>query len=176
MAIKNRRTFFRKRQRNWPYPSILSFTSPYSRANSHYYTVPPVPYSPPILFPSGQHWGYNRPPMMPNIPNYGMTALGTQPHVPSQPLHEQIFQNPLQPDDEWTYSYEPMDGPQYANPYPIGGFVKPPPSGFQSVLKSFKSQDGTFDLNKVMNTTGQMMNAVSQFSSLVKGFGSIFKT
>ncbi len=43
------------------------------------------------------------------------------------------------------------------------------------ILNSFKSQDGTVDINKMVNTAGQMMNAVTQVSSLVKGFGGMFK-
>ena len=49
------------------------------------------------------------------------------------------------------------------------------PGGIQSIMNSFKSQDGTVDVNKMVNTAGQMVNAVTQVSSLVKGLGGIFK-
>jgi hypothetical protein len=42
-------------------------------------------------------------------------------------------------------------------------------------MNSFKSQDGTVDVNKMVNTAGQMVNAVTQVSSIVKGIGGIFK-
>jgi hypothetical protein len=44
-----------------------------------------------------------------------------------------------------------------------------------TIMNSFKSQDGSFDFNKVMNTAGQMMGTVNQVSSLVKGLGGMFK-
>jgi len=42
-------------------------------------------------------------------------------------------------------------------------------------MNSFKTQDGTFDVNKMVDTAGQMMNAVTQVSSMVKGLGGMFK-
>jgi hypothetical protein len=62
------------------------------------------------------------------------------------------------------------------NPYPKQNAIPKNPGGMQSFMNSFKSQDGSVDFNKMMNTAGQMMNAVSQVSSLVKGFGGIFKS
>ena len=68
-----------------------------------------------------------------------------------------------------------MNGYPMMNPYPKqNGNIKQP-GGVQSILNSFKSQDGTVDVNKMVNTAGQMMNAVSQVSSIVKGFGGMFK-
>jgi hypothetical protein len=49
------------------------------------------------------------------------------------------------------------------------------PGGMNSLMNSFKSQDGSVDFNKMMNTAGQMMNAVTQVTSLVKGLGGMFK-
>jgi hypothetical protein len=87
-----------------------------------------------------------------------------------------LFQNPLQPQDEITANpYNQMNGYPMMNPYPKqNGNIKQP-GGVQTILNSFKSQDGTVDLNKMVNTAGQMMNAVSQVSSIVKGFGGMFK-
>lgn len=88
-----------------------------------------------------------------------------------------LFQNPLQPKEEMmTNPYQHMSGYPLMNPYPKQSFIPKPPGGFQSFMNSFKSQDGTLDLNKMINTAGQMMNAVSQVTSLVKSFGGIFKT
>jgi hypothetical protein len=61
------------------------------------------------------------------------------------------------------------------NPYPKQSFIPKQPSGVQSIMNSFKTQDGTFDFNKVMDTAGNMINAVSQVSSMVKGLGGIIK-
>ena len=62
------------------------------------------------------------------------------------------------------------------NPYPKQSFLPKQPSGVQSIMNSFKSQDGSLDLNKMMDTAGSMVNAVSQVSSMVKGLGGIIKT
>ena len=67
------------------------------------------------------------------------------------------------------------NGYPYMNPYPKGIFLSKQPSGVKTVLNSFKSQDGSLDINKMVDTAGQMMNAVSQVSSVVKGFGGMFK-
>ena len=63
----------------------------------------------------------------------------------------------------------------YFHPYPKASFLAKQPTGVKTVLNSFKSQDGTLDINKMVDTAGQMMNAVNQVSSVVKGIGGIFK-
>lgn len=90
-----------------------------------------------------------------------------------------IFQNPLQqakklPMDKGVY--EQLYHSQ-VNPYPKPNY--PPKSasgGLSSVMNSFKTQDGTLDFNKMANTAGQMMNAVTQVSSVFKGIGGLFKS
>ncbi|MEH6941600.1 YppG family protein [Bacillus sp. JJ722] len=65
---------------------------------------------------------------------------------------------------------------QYPNPYPKQAFMqKQQPSGFQSVMNQFKTQDGSMDINKMMNTAGQMMGTVSQVQNMFKGLGGFFK-
>ncbi|MCQ6273920.1 YppG family protein [Bacillus sp. V3B] len=96
----------------------------------------------------------------------------------NKPYSQTIFQNPLHSSEE-SYSQkqqhiQPNSYP-YMNPYPKGSFITKPPSGMKTVLNSFKSQDGSLDINKMVDTAGQMMNAVSQVSSVVKGFGGMFK-
>lgn len=88
-----------------------------------------------------------------------------------------LFQNPLQPKEEMTPNqYMPqMTGYSVMNPYPKPNGMLKQPGGIQSLMNSFKSQDGTVDVNKMVNTAGQMVNAVTQVSSLVKGLGGIFK-
>lgn len=111
----------------------------------------------------------------------------TQPYQPgSQGLYpnqyfpqkeaQSLFHNPLQPKEEMVpYPYTPVNGYPIMNPYPKQSFIPKQSGGMQSILNSFKSQDGSVDLNKMINTAGQMANAVSQVTSLVKGFGGIFK-
>ncbi len=94
----------------------------------------------------------------------------------SQKDSQFLFQNPLQPKEEMIPKpYMQMNNYPMMNPYPKQSFIPKQPSGMQSLMNSFKSQDGSVDFNKMMNTAGQMMNAVTQVSSLVKGVGSIFK-
>ena len=81
------------------------------------------------------------------------------------------FTNPLQMKKNQQQSSIP-----YPNPYPKQSFMqKPQTSGFQSVLKQFKTQDGSFDITKMMNTAGQMMGTVRQVQNMFKGLGGIFK-
>ncbi|WP_223593422.1 YppG family protein [Neobacillus bataviensis] len=98
----------------------------------------------------------------------------------SQKDSQFLFQNPLQPQEEMYHQYQPnqfqaMNGYPMMNPYPKQNVIPKQPGGMQSFMNSFKSQDGSVDFNKMVNTAGQMMNAVNQVSSLVKGFGGIFK-
>jgi hypothetical protein len=87
-----------------------------------------------------------------------------------------LFQNPLQPQEEmYPNQYPHMNGYPNMNPYPKQNMMPKQPGGMQSFMNSFKSQDGSVDFNKMMNTAGQMMTAVNQVSSLVKGLGGIFK-
>jgi hypothetical protein len=141
----------------------------------------PAPYSP---YAPPQGYGYQQFGTAGQNP-YG-NGGGYQPQMPGYQTYpgqqsayqNQFFQNPLQPDEN-TY-YQQQGGyneyPGMTNPYPKGSFmVKPPSSGVGTIMNSFKSQDGSLDFNKMMNTTGQMMNALNQVSSMVKGLGGMFK-
>ncbi|MFY4776025.1 YppG family protein [Metabacillus sp. RGM 3146] len=65
----------------------------------------------------------------------------------------------------------------YPNPYPkqVPYTKQQNSAGLQSVVSQFKKADGQMDFNKMVDTAGQMMSAVNQMSSLVKGVSSIFK-
>jgi len=94
-----------------------------------------------------------------------------------QKLSETVLQNPLQqPDysyiDQFAYA---QNNQPFLHPYPKQSAIPRPPSGMKSIMNSFKTQDGSFDVNKMVDTAGQMMNAVTQVSSMVKGLGGIFK-
>ena len=96
----------------------------------------------------------------------------------NQSYAQAVFQNPLiQPKNPSAQKQQTntSNGYPYMNPYPKASFLTKPPSGMKSVLNSFKSQDGSLDINKMVDTAGQMVNAVSQVSSVVKGFGGMFK-
>jgi len=104
-------------------------------------------------------------------PEYGFPSMNY-----SQQDGQFLFHNPLQPNDEpIPQSYMPLNGYQSLNPYPQHNLIPKQPGGMKTFMNSFKAQDGSVDFNKMINTAGQMVNAVSQVTSLVKGFGGIFK-
>ncbi|WP_409288894.1 YppG family protein [Peribacillus sp. SCS-37] len=103
-----------------------------------------------------------------------------QGYVPQQMPYGQYpqsnpFENPLKPQQGNSYGPNKQMHPG-ANPYPSQNFMqKQQSSGFSSIMNQFKTQDGSFDINKMMSTAGQMMNTMNQVSSIVKGFGGLFK-
>jgi hypothetical protein len=149
---------------------------------------PPYPYQAP---PQNYDWtAYQQPnpqgpyytqAYQPYGQNYQSGYISQNTSYNSQPFSHKdsqfLFQNPLQPQDEMVQKpqYMPMNGYPMMNPYPKQSAIQKQPGGVQTFMNSFKSQDGSVDINKMVNTAGQMMNAVSQVSSLVKGFGGIFK-
>ncbi|PLS03589.1 hypothetical protein CVD27_14405 [Neobacillus cucumis] len=143
--------------------------SPYQTTSQNYNMMPYYqnsPYYPPQMQTFGQSFQQG---FVPQNMNY-QTQF-------SQKDNQFLFQNPLQPKDDMVQQpYLPMNGYPAMNPYPKNSFMPKQPGGMQSLINSFKSQDGSVDINKMMNTAGQMMNAVNQVSSLVKGFGGIFKS
>jgi hypothetical protein len=108
--------------------------------------------------------------------HYGM-GPGQASHYGSANMQPQLFQNPLQPEDKHGFSPYEKGGvpPPYPLPHQPNHFPKPPPGQFASILNSFKSESGTLDINKMVNTAGQMMNALTQLSAMAKGLGGLFK-
>ena len=92
-----------------------------------------------------------------------------------QPLYsQQQYYNPYpQQSGLYAYNNSAINMP-YSNPYPVNA-VQQQNAGFQTVLAQFKKEDGTYDVNKMMDTAGQLMGTVNQVSGMVKGFSSIFK-
>lgn len=88
-----------------------------------------------------------------------------------------LFQNPLQPEQSEDYmTATQMYQPYFPmHPYPPFHHMPKPAGGIHTLLNSFKGKDGTIDFNKMADTAGNMMNAVSQVSSAIKGFSSMFK-
>lgn len=66
---------------------------------------------------------------------------------------------------------------QYPTPYPLqqNQFPQSTPSGVQSIMAQFKNKDGSYNVDKMMNTAGQMIGAVNQISSMVQGLSKTFK-
>lgn len=84
-----------------------------------------------------------------------------------------LFHNPLQPKNPHPTHYHPYNGFQ---PYPKpNNNVKPPGGNLGSILNSFKLENGSLDINKMANTAGQMMNALTQASQMAKGISAVFK-
>ncbi|XBP81963.1 YppG family protein [Bacillus velezensis] len=117
-----------------------------------------------------------------------------QPPYPRQiqplrpPPYQQQGQYPQQfyPNQEYGHMQQPfappppqtaMPGgqPGFVNPYPVPRPNQQQSSQFSGILSQFKKTNGQFDFNKMMDTTGQMVSAVNQVGSLVKGLTSIFK-
>ncbi|WP_113629808.1 YppG family protein [Bacillus amyloliquefaciens] len=105
-----------------------------------------------------------------------------------QPPYHQQGQYPQQfyPNQEYGHMQQPfapsppqaaMPGgqPGFVNPYPVPRPNQQQSSQFSGILSQFKKTNGQFDFNKMIDTTGQMVSAVNQVGSLVKGFTSIFK-
>ncbi|WP_045927219.1 YppG family protein [Bacillus siamensis] len=105
-----------------------------------------------------------------------------------QPPYHQQGQFPPQfyPNQEYGHMQQPytpappqagMPGgpPGFVNPYPVPRPNQQQSSQFSGILSQFKKTNGQFDFNKMIDTTGQMVSAVNQVGSLVKGFTSIFK-
>ena len=183
---------FAKRNRKNPfhdrYPGQIMYKNPYDfRMFQHgwrqsFYPVPnqqanwqayPAqnPYYPQQYQPLGQSYqqGYSQQPQPYSNQNQYYPPKDAQ----------FLFQNPLQPQEE-MYSIpnqypQAMNGYPKANPYPKQNYLPKTPGGMNSLINSFKSQDGSVDFTKMVNTAGQMMNAVNQVTSLVKGLGGIFK-
>lgn len=94
--------------------------------------------------------------------------------------YQQPYQQPYQQNQQQQFAgnyngYHNMNTP-FPTPYPKPmPYFKQQSSGFQNVLSQFKKNDGQFDFNKMMDTAGQMMNAVNQMGGLFKGVTSIFK-
>lgn len=154
-------------QRNHLYVSPnqpLSFQGAAEHHNWHHPYQQQNPYYPQGYQPYGQNFHQH---------GHGAPAI-------SQPVQQKnsqfLFQNPLHPQEEMIQNhYIPMNGYPVMNPYPKPGMMQKQSAGMQSFMNSFKSQDGSVDFNKMMNTAGQMMNAVNQVSALVKGLGGMFK-
>jgi len=181
--------FARKGNRQM-YTQYMNYTTPYQafpvNVNGFDQRVMPQPNPQPAYNPywigvpsnpSLQYQGYYGQPFAAgqtdSVYNGGQNVYGQK-----QNVSHLLFENPLQPQNEASYGgYYQQEMPYpNMNPYPQQAFLPKQAGGFQSIMNSFKSQDGNLDINKMVDTAGQMMNAVTQVSSMVKGLGGMIKT
>ena len=158
------------REMNWPQQIGRNQPYPYHVAPQNFDWNPygqQAPYHPQQF----QAFGQNQ------QPGFAQTGMAYPNQSYQQKDSQFLFQNPLQPKTDLAQpAYMHMNGYPVMNPYPKQQSILPKQTGgMQSFMNSFKSQDGSVDFNKMMNTAGQMMNAVNQVTSLVKGFGGMFK-
>lgn len=144
--------FFHKRNMHLPYGLMNSNTS--------------KPYFHPYMQRTAQR---NFPPYWPNY----------SPYPPMQPYSNNessyLFENPLQSFDEPPSSNHMFHPYPMMHPYPQFPFVHKRPSGVSQLLNSFKSHDGSIDVKKMIDTASQMIYAVNQVTSMIKGLGGMFK-
>ncbi len=110
---------------------------------------------------------------------------GQQPMGPNyqQPIGPNFQQSPQFTMPNQMYNNVPYPTPysaqhQYQTPYPLqqNQFAQnSKPSGVQSIMAQFKNKDGSYNVDKMMNTAGQMIGAVNQIGSMVQGFTKSFK-
>ncbi|KIY22208.1 MULTISPECIES: YppG family protein [Mesobacillus] len=158
-------------------------THQYSRNNQSFNRQQPIPqqYTPPYWNAAPGNWQNYYPqqgyPVNPYLQGNNPQWKQSNPIADNKNNYtKMLFQNPLIPEDDPIYgSYNPQADYQNYNPYPQQSFMPKQTSSMQSIMNSFKSQDGNFDFTKMVDTAGMMMNAVTQVSSLVKGLGGIFK-
>ncbi|MGG6445401.1 YppG family protein [Pseudobacillus badius] len=114
------------------------------------------------VYPYPGHYPYHSPSAYPG-------------HTPSPPGYSQfpgdlwghpLYQMPMQ---EGPYS---MFAPSASMTQNMGSAKS---SSQSALLKSFQNKDGTFDINKAMDTAGMMVNTVSQLSKVVKDMSGWLK-
>lgn len=108
-----------------------------------------------------------------SLPNQNIyQPMNNLPH--KQPVNP--FQNPLfQQDEDFYQPPHVQPDMNITHPYPKQSFMQKNTGGLSSVINQFKTQEGSIDFNKMIDTAGQMMNSMNQVTNLVKGVGSIFK-
>ncbi|KAB7708944.1 hypothetical protein F9802_02030 [Bacillus aerolatus] len=94
-------------------------------------------------------------------------------HQPSPPGYSQYSQHSQFSGDLWNHPLYQMQMP--GGPYQMypNASQRPPnapgkKSSSQFLLQSFKNKDGSFDVNKAVDTAGMMVSTVSQLSKVVK--------
>jgi hypothetical protein len=138
--------------------------------------------------------GYHQPFSSYNFYDQQLSDFQSSQNV-NTPMYQQQYQNPYQHPYQQQFQqpyqnfYQPLYGSgsngnlngqfmnaPYPTPYPKPApYLKQQTSGIQTVISQFKKSDGQLDINKMMDTAGQMMSAVNQMGGLFKGVTSMFK-
>ncbi|WP_082235577.1 YppG family protein [Halobacillus massiliensis] len=73
----------------------------------------------------------------------------------------------------WQQAYDPS----YMYGYGYGGYNEGEANGYtkKNLMSYFQDDEGQLDFNKMMNTTGQVMQTIKQVSPVVKGIGTFVK-
>lgn len=130
----------------------------------------PIRKPPPLLYQQNTGNHYNQPfhPFHPYQPYQTMQQSHQTPptfsHVPQQQQQTmppyQYFAKPAQP-NEW---------------YPeANSFTDSYNQQTKGFIHMFQDKDGQIDLDKMLNTVGQMANTYQQVSPIIKGIGSFMK-
>jgi hypothetical protein len=159
-----------------PYPSQETMHTSYSTGQQSPYGDMTSQVRPPMS-------GYTQPSIMSGSQH--MMQQGAVEQQQPNPFHVYAHSNqqeyvdtnvPFFPPE--SPQFQPLNGmgPQF--PYPVqmkqSQSGKKEPSQFQSILSQFKSSDGNYDINKMMNTAGTVMNTMNQLGGMVKQVGAFF--
>ncbi|MCP8968796.1 YppG family protein [Ectobacillus ponti] len=128
-----------------------------------------------MMFPNQAGDGMH-PPVMYNMHPF-------EPFYPTQPNYFQPFQlSFMNGHAQQPAFYPPKPPAQTMNPgfnpytpYPAmnkQNYMKKQQS--PGIMSQFKTSDGNYDIPKMMNTAGQMMNAMNQVTGLLKQVGGFF--
>lgn len=107
--------------------------------------------------------------------NVGFQETLHRPPNHSYPI-QSLLENPIDP----LYDFQqiiPYEINQHLSEWPINM-----PDNQKSkmetngILKYFKTQDGTVDLNKMFSTTGQLIGTLNQLQAFIKGLKLMFKS
>lgn len=85
--------------------------------------------------------------------------------VQQQPL---AFYPPNRPQSQ------PLGGMGPTYPYPTQKQAKAKKSVQPNIMSQFKASDGNYDINKMLNTAGTMVNTMNQITGMVKQVGGFF--
>lgn len=117
--------------------------------------------------PYGFSWPYYGQPTYQHYPSGGYQAYWHQ-YYPNSSMQYNMNSYP----GNYPHGYTTPN----SNPYPTGmGMGQMKQNGAGNILHQFKKKDGTYDINKMMDTAGQMVGAVNQVNSIVKGLSKTFK-
>lgn len=111
-------------------------------------------------------------------PNYIIPAMYQSYQNPNPNPYYPTFQQSLHPYyGNGSMNSVAFNTNAYPTPYPKPApYIKQQPTGVQNIMSQFKNSNGQLDLNKIMDTAGQMASVVNQIGGLFKGVTSMFKS